>query len=381
MRSTDPAVGPRTVVGFARVLRAVGLPVPVDSTRLFADAIGVLGAGDAETVYWAGRATLCRRPEHVEMFDACFRSWFGWEGDDPRPELAPREVVVAFDGGDPPGSNDETGTGAVRTAPVFAVRFSPAESLRDRDFATLDAAEHRELRRALAELRVRGPRRRSRRQRPARRSHRTDVRATLRAAMRTGGEPFDRRFRAPAVRPRRLVVLCDVSGSMEAYARVVVRFLHSAVVARGQVEAFAMGTRLTRLTRELAHRDPDAALAAAARRVVDWSGGTRLGAALAQFNAEWGVRGMARGAVVVIVSDGWDRGDSALLGEQMARLRRVAHRVIWVNPLKASPGYAPLAAGMAAALPWVDDFVEGHSLSSLASLVDVIDAASGRPGR
>ena len=199
--------------------------------------------------------------------------------------------------------------------------------------------------------------------------------------MRTGGEPFDRRFRAPAVRPRRLVVLCDVSGSMEAYARVVVRFLHSAVVARGQVEAFAMGTRLTRLTRELAHRDPDAALAAAARRVVDWSGGTRLGATLAQFNAEWGVRGMARGAVVVIVSDGWDRGDAALLGEQMARLRRVAHRVIWVNPLKASPGYAPLAAGMAAALPWVDDFVEGHSLSSLASLVDVIDAATVRPGR
>jgi uncharacterized protein with von Willebrand factor type A (vWA) domain len=169
-----------------------------------------------------------------------------------------------------------------------------------------------------------------------------------------------------------VVLLCDVSGSMEPYSRALLRFLHAAVVARGNVEAFAIGTRLTRITTELASRDPDAALAAAARRVVDLSGGTRLGAALRTFNDEWGVRGMARGAVVVIVSDGWDRGEPDVLSEQMARLQRVAHRLVWVNPLKASEGYAPLALGMAAALPFVDEFVEGHSLESLEQLAAVI---------
>jgi len=168
------------------------------------------------------------------------------------------------------------------------------------------------------------------------------------------------------------VLLCDVSGSMEPYARALVRFLHAAVVGRSRVEAFALGTRLTRITRELSSRDPDAAVAAAARRVVDWSGGTRLGEGLRAFNDEWGVRGMARGAVVVILSDGWDRGDPEVLAEQMARLHRVAYRVVWVNPLKASPDFAPLARGMAAALPYVDEFVEGHSLESLERLADVV---------
>jgi uncharacterized protein with von Willebrand factor type A (vWA) domain len=159
---------------------------------------------------------------------------------------------------------------------------------------------------------------------------------------------------------------------MEAYSRALLRFLHAAVVGRGRVEAFALGTRLTRLTRDLSTRDPDAALTAAARRVVDWSGGTRLGDGLRQFNDEWGVRGLARGAVVVILSDGWDRGDPEVLGAQMARLHRVTRTIIWVNPLKASPGFAPLARGMAAALPYVDEFVEGHSLASLEELVDVV---------
>jgi uncharacterized protein len=173
------------------------------------------------------------------------------------------------------------------------------------------------------------------------------------------------------------VLLCDVSGSMEPYARAMVRFLQAAVVGGGRVEAFALGTRLTRITRELSSRDPEAALAAAAAAVRDWSGGTRLGAGLREFNDRWGVPGMARGAVVVILSDGWDRGDVAQLGEQMARLRRVAHRVVWVNPLKASPGFAPTAAGMAAALPYVDELVEGHSLAALERVAAVI--GGGRP--
>jgi hypothetical protein len=174
------------------------------------------------------------------------------------------------------------------------------------------------------------------------------------------------------VQRRRIVLLLDVSGSMEPYARAFVRFLHAAVVGRTKVEAFALGTRLTRITKELSSRDPDAAVRAAARRVTDWAGGTRLGEGLRTFNDTWGIRGMARGAVVVVLSDGWDRGAPEVLAEQMARLARVAHKVVWVNPLKATPGYAPLAQGMAAALPYVDAFVEGHSLAALEELAEVI---------
>jgi uncharacterized protein with von Willebrand factor type A (vWA) domain len=194
----------------------------------------------------------------------------------------------------------------------------------------------------------------------------------VRRSLRSGGEPIRRAFTEAGERPRRIVLICDVSGSMEPYSRALVRFLHAAVVGRGRIEAFALGTRLTRITRELSSRDPDSALAKAARSVPDWSGGTRLGEGLRAFNDQWGVRGTARGAVVVILSDGWDRGDPALLAEQMQRLQRVAYRTVWVNPLKASPGYAPLAAGMAAALPYVDEFVEGHSLDSLQKLAEVI---------
>jgi uncharacterized protein with von Willebrand factor type A (vWA) domain len=159
---------------------------------------------------------------------------------------------------------------------------------------------------------------------------------------------------------------------MEPYARVLLRFLHVAVAGGSRVEAFTIGTRLTRLTRELSTRDPDMALAAAARRAVDWSGGTRLGEGLGAFNDEWGTRGMARGAVVVILSDGWDHGDPERIATEMARLARIAHRVIWVNPLKATPEYAPLARGMAAALPYADEFVSGHSLAALEELVAAI---------
>jgi uncharacterized protein with von Willebrand factor type A (vWA) domain len=223
----------------------------------------------------------------------------------------------------------------------------------------------------MADLRLAGALRTSRRHRPARRG-RPDVRRTVRRALRSDGEAVRRSYVGPSTRPRRVVLLCDVSGSMEPYARALVRFLHAAVVGRSQVEAFALGTRLTRITRELSSRDPDVAIAAAARRVVDWSGGTRIGEGLREFNDRWGVRGMARGAVVVILSDGWDRGEPDVLAEQMARLQRVAYRVVWVNPLKATPEYAPLARGMAAALPHVDEFVEGHSLAALEDLVEVI---------
>src|SRR5262249_17602776 len=224
-----------------------------------------------------------------------------------------------------------------------------------------------------SDIRLAGALRPSRRRRPSsRRRGRVDLRRTVRRSLRTQGEIAERRFDEQSQRPRRVVLLCDVSGSMEPYARALVRFLHAAVVGHGRVEAFALGTRLTRITRELSTRDPDAALAAAARRVVDWSGGTRLGEGLRAFNDTWGVRGMARGAIVVILSDGWDRGEPEMLAEQMARLHLVAHRIVWVNPLRATPGYAPLARGMAAALPHVDNFVDGNSLAALEELAEVI---------
>jgi len=202
--------------------------------------------------------------------------------------------------------------------------------------------------------------------------------ATVRASLRAGGEPIRRHWREPGERLRRLVVLLDISGSMEPYARAMLRFVHAAVSGRQRVEAFAIGTRLTRMTKELHSRDPDTALAAASTRVHDWSGGTRLGDCLRTFNDQWGVRGMARGAIVVILSDGWDRGDPQVLADQMQRLQRITYQTVWVNPLKVTPGYAPLARGMAAALPFVDDFVEGHSLAAMQELARVIANAAPR---
>jgi uncharacterized protein with von Willebrand factor type A (vWA) domain len=364
----------RLAVAFARVLRGAGLDVPVGNTIAFAQALGEVGLADRAPVYWAGRATLVRRPEDAAVFDRAFAAF--WLGDDVGALSAVHEesVVLAMDDGlGDAGDAIEPERGDAR--PTLSVRYSATEVLRHKDFAAYSNAELREARRLMADLRLVGARRRSRRAKPVARgghSARPDLRRTVRHALRSGGEPIRRAWRAPSTRPRSIVLLCDVSGSMEPYARALLRFVHAAVVGRGRVEAFALGTRLTRLTRELSTRDPDEALTRAGGAVPDWSGGTRLGDGIRAFNDQWGVRGMARGATVVVLSDGWDRGAPEVLAEQMARLHRVAHRVVWVNPLKASPGYAPLAQGMAAAMPYVDEFVEGHSLASLEVLAEVL---------
>jgi uncharacterized protein with von Willebrand factor type A (vWA) domain len=367
----------RLAVGFARLLRGSGLDVPVGNTVTFAEAVAAVGITRRDSVYWAGRATLVRRPEDIDTYDRAFAAWWAHRLPVSLTPSVVRDIVLAFDtaGDDDEPAPDAESESDSRDGDLLAVRYSRAEVLRERDFALYTHDEFVEARRLMADLRMAGSLRRSRRLRASRRRRgRPDLRRTVRRAIRTGGEPIHRAFVEPAQRPRRVVLLCDVSGSMEPYARGLVRFLHAAVVGRGRVEAFALGTRLTRITRELSSRDPDVALAAATRRVVDWSGGTRLGDGLRQFNDEWGVRGMARGAVVVILSDGWDRGDPEILGEQMARLHRVAYRVVWVNPLKSSADFAPLARGMAAALPHVDEFVEGHSLASLEHLAAVVAA-------
>ncbi len=360
-------------VAFARVLRGAGLNVSLDSVLTFTEALGAVGLAERHPVYWAGRATLVHRPEDIATYDRAFASF--WEqvraAGVQLPEPEPLRITIAVDDG-PEGPDEEEPT-EPGDEPTISLRWSRSEVLRHRDFAAYTSAELTEAQQLMNDLRLAGSLRRSRRMVRSRRGRgRLDLRRTVRHALRAEGETVRRLHLEQGTRPRRLILLLDVSGSMEPYARALLRFVHAAVAGRQKVEAFAVGTRLTRMTRELQSRDPDVALAHAAERVMDWSGGTRLGDGLRRFNDEWGVRGLARGAIVVILSDGWDRGDPEILGEQMGRLARVAHRVVWVNPLKVTPGYAPLARGMAAALPHVDAFVEGHSLAALQELAAVI---------
>jgi hypothetical protein len=358
-------------VAFARVLRGAGMDVTTGTMRAYVDALDAVGLDDRDAVYWAGRASLVHRPEDIPTYDAAFAVFWAGSGSAGLPDPAQNEIVeVLRDDEDVP---EDAGGDEAPQGRTIEVRWSPAEVLRHQDLATITDEERRELYRLLDHLRFAGARRRARRRAPGP-SGRLDLRRTVARAMRSGGEPMQLAWTEPGERRRRVVLLLDVSGSMHAYARALLRFAHAAVLARSNIEVFALGTRLTRLTRHLANHDPDAALAHASAAVVDWSGGTRLGDTIGEFADRWGVRGMARGATVVVLSDGWDRGDASVLGEQMARLARVAHRVVWVNPLKATPGYAPLAAGMAAALPHVDEFLEGHSVASLEELAAVIAA-------
>ena len=362
----------RLAVAFARVLRGAGIEVSVGSTIEFAQALDLVGLTTASGVYWAGRATLVTRPDDFSAYDRAFDAfWHRWGTGEGVTELDDGpEQTAAFDV-EMPDADGERGPAVMR--PSVVVRWSPVETLRDRDFASYTPDEFAQARRLMADLRITGARRPSRRRKPTARTHGTpDLRHTVRRSLRAGGEVTPPAFHSTGTRARPLVLLLDVSGSMEPYARAFVRFVHAAVVSRTRVEAFALGTRLTRVTRELQSRDPDTAVRAASDRVADWSGGTRLGEGLRAFNDAWGIRGMARGATVVILSDGWDRGEPGALAEQMARLSRVAYKIVWVNPLKASPGYAPLAQGMAAALPYVDVFVEGHSLAALEEVAAVI---------
>jgi uncharacterized protein with von Willebrand factor type A (vWA) domain len=264
-------------------------------------------------------------------------------------------------------------------APAVHRVASAAEHLRGRDFAQLSAAELRQLVDLMREMSLAVPPRRTRRYRRARDGKRPDLRGTLRQARRSGGEAIRLSRQAPRVRPRRLVVLCDISGSMESYARALLMLLyclHGGQVRGGQSrpEVFSFATRLTRLTPALAAASPDIMLAKAGEAAPDWSGGTRIGAAIKEFNDRYGARGMARGAVVLIISDGWETGEPALLGEQMARLSRIAHRIVWANPRTQSPRYRPEVGGMAAAWPYCDAVVSAHSLDALGDLLSALGA-------
>jgi uncharacterized protein with von Willebrand factor type A (vWA) domain len=364
-RSLEVTGPTRSAVAFCRALRDEGLSVPVSAVFGYVHGLGVIGVQRTEDVYWVGRATLVRRPDDIEPYDRVFAAF--WSGEPPRAEpmgvSVVRRVQLANDG-----------AAAEEAEGDRAVRYSRAEVLRQKDFAACSPEELAEAVDALRRLPLTVVVRPSHRWSGRGRGERPDIRSTVRRSMRRGGEivSIERTQRVPRV--RRLVLVCDVSGSMEPYARALLRFAHILVAGRTNVEAFALGTRLTRLTRQLSSRDPDAAMAAASAVVPDWSGGTRLGDGLREFNDRFGVNGMARGAQMVVLSDGWDRGDPEELGAQMARLHRVAHLSVWVNPLQADPDYQPLAQGMAAALPHVDRFLPGHNVASLEALLEVLAA-------
>ena len=373
------------LVAFARRLREAGPPVGTRRTQTFIRAATVLGPLTLEKIYWAGRLTLVARREDIDLYDRLFDAHFHGAATEPRRGRGSAGLHLRVEGelpsaawrdqGDPVAESDRPPEGRAFTA------ASPMEILRHRSFEEYTAADHEQAQELIARLARREPLRPSRRTRPSRRrAPRPDLARTLRRSLRTHGEPLRRTWRRRRTRPRRLVLALDVSGSMGAYAEHLARFAHAAVQAgRRHVEAFAFGTRLTRITPSLYARDPNVALAALGEAVVDWEGGTRIGESLKGLIDGWGRRGPLRGAIVVILSDGLERGEPELLAEQMRRLSRLAYRIVWANPLKGSPEYQPLARGMAAALPHIDVFLAGHNLASLESLVEVIERLAIAP--
>ncbi|MBE2315268.1 VWA domain-containing protein [Solirubrobacter sp. CPCC 204708] len=359
------------VSAVAQQLRAHGARVGMGEVLAAQRALAAVDATDRTEVFFALRAALCSTRAEMSAFASAFTAVFGAEeARDALDELGEIAKQALPRVGIPP-QGDEAPGAELLPAPAA---WSEEELLREKDFAAYTDAERAVARRLLMRIALRGPTRRSRRTVPTRRRREThDLRATIRASLRTGGELLERRYREQAERPRRLVLVCDVSGSMAPYSRMLLQYMQACVAARARVEAFVFGTRLTRVTRELRGRDSDRALARAAAAVDDWSGGTRIGEAIAVLNREHGRR-IGRGSVVILLSDGWDRGEPEELAEEMARLQRTAHRVIWLNPLAADPRYEPLTRGMKAAMPHVDRLLPGNSIASLETLAALMEA-------
>jgi len=369
------------LIGFGRELRRRGLAVGTGRIVTFCRSAAALGALDRTDLYWAGRAALISRPEDAEAFDAAFDEWFRQgirlELDLPAPDdpagrvrdgesleglVVEEDRIVAKEWHALEGDEEPEGEAAIR------IVASAVEVLREKSFADLSEEERRRVALLIRRLAIRVPTRHTRRYRPAPAGPRFDVRRTLRRSLRTQGEPFHRAWRARRTRARPLVLILDISGSMAPYSRALLQFAFAAMAAGRRVEVFCFGTRLTRVTRTLRAKDPDRAMREVSRLVADWEGGTRIGESLKSLLDEWSQRTALRGAIAVICSDGLERGEPDLMRDQMARLRRLVHRIVWVNPLKGSPRYEPLARGMAAALPSVDVFLPGHNLESLEEL-------------
>ena len=377
--------GLERLVGFGRLLRRRGLAVGTGRILTFCRAVAALDRIDRTGVYWAGRVSMVARREDRAAYDAAFAEWFPNRARDVLSMVAgrddpmglpppPPELEVLLDQGVAEASWEPAEGADDGEAPV-GVLASGAEVLRARSFEELSDAERLQADHLIRALAVHLPTRHSRRYRPSPYGRRFDQRRTLRASLRTQGEPFRRAWRDRRRRVRPLVLILDVSGSMSAHSRALMQFGFAAMRAGRRVEVFCFGTRLTRVTKALTRSEPDDALREVAAAVVDWNGGTRIGASLKELLDRWSQHVAMRGAVVVLCSDGLERGDPALLGNQVARLARLSYRLIWVNPPKGSPRYEPLARGMAAALPHVDVFLAGHNLESLESLCGVLEGA------
>ncbi len=406
----DGAVFLRNAVLFTRALRSAGVPTDLGGALDFARALTLVEIGDRTQVHAAGQAIFCRRHADLPVYDAVFDQFWrrhvariapaALRAEPPAPQQKDREqaAVAPESSAERQGrrtgrpeqaepTDEDEGEREIGEGRVVSPRaFSVAEAFSHREFDRMTAAELRDAERLIDLLRPRLETRLTRRYEHHPHGRRLAPRAMFRRNLATGGDLVDWVWRRRVRRPRTIVVLCDVSGSMERHARLLLRFVQALTRASGvRTESFVFGTRLTRVTHELRGRDPDLAIHRVSETVSDWSGGTRIGESLRTFNLRWARRVLRSSGVVIVVSDGWDRGDPALVGEEVARLQRSCHRLVWLNPLAGADGYEPLAAGMAAAYPSVDDFLPIHNLASLERLGEVLGGlglgAAGRPTR
>lgn len=376
--SDRPSFLLKNLVHFARLLRSVGLEAGPGQLIDLAAALELVDIGRREDFYHAARSLFVHRRAQLRLFDQAFNLF--WQvrtaqpievPSEPHPALQPkalrmpnslfREIPLDADGVESASASD-------RITVELQQTYSAAEVLRKKDFAAFTWEEVEQAKELLAKMTWHMGDRRTRRYTPVSRGKRLDMRRVVRRNLRYGGEFIDLAWKAPKFKPRPLVVLCDISGSMESYSRMLLHFVHTLAQGMNRAEAFLFGTQLTRITRQIERKDIDEAVSEVLHVVQDWGGGTRIGEAVKTFNYHWARRVAARGAVVLIISDGWDRGDTQVLRQEMARLQRSCHRLIWLNPLLASPDYEPLTLGLQAALPYVDDFLPVHNLESLEAL-------------
>ena len=380
----------QNVMHFARVLREAGLPVGPDRVMDALRALQVTGVENRDDFYWTLASVFLARREHFEVFNQAFHLFWrdpqllhralalrlpaGMDQGSPRDEdLAGSRVAQALAPKPRPRSEHETRTPPkVELDTTFTV--SERERLQRADFDTMTVSELAQSKRMIAQLRLPIPEIRTRRLAPDARGRLVDLRATLRASMRSGADLIALRRRSPRKQHPPLVVLCDISGSMSRYSRMFLHFLHALTNDRDRVHTFVFGTRLTNITRQLRHRDVDVALSSVAQQIADWSGGTRIGACLKEFNLRWSRRVLGQNAVVLLISDGLDRDVGADLGPEMERLHKSCRRLIWMNPLLRFEGFEPRATGVRIMLPEVDAFVPAHNIDSL---VDVARTLSG----
>ncbi len=365
------------LLAFGDLLREMGVAVSPGQVLALIDALTYVPITRREDFRAAARATLVLRREDLPIFDTAFEFfWHKAIGADPEramllmaiPQIRIPRRQLRLPQRTPDAGDQAERPQEEREKLELQLTYSHSEALRHKDFGQFSWEEVQACKELIRRMRWKIEDRPNRRRRPERSGRALDMRRTLRQNMRYGGEPLTLAWREPQREPRPLVVICDISGSMERYARILLQFVHTVSRSLGEVESFVFGTRLTRITRQLRHKDIDDSIDAVTTHVRDWSGGTRIGAAVREFNYRWGRRVLGRGPVVLLISDGWDRGDPAMLSHEMDRLQRSCHRLIWLNPLLGSPGYEPLTVGMQAALPFVDDFLPVHNLVSLEQL-------------